>query len=82
MNKDQKISISIGCTDFLVNEVESLRRQNELLSAEKRIVDNFFGMINRLNGPSSQGYSQDMLFQAKKEIREAMITPPPAKGDE
>lgn len=71
MNKEQKIAISVGCTDFLVSEVESLRRQNELLSAEKRVVDNFFGMINRLGDKPSQGYSQDMLYQAKREIEES-----------
>lgn len=71
MSKETKIEISVGCTDFLVNEVETLRRQNEVLSAEKRIMDNFFGMIHRLGDKPSQGYSQDQLWQAKKEIAEA-----------
>lgn len=68
---DKKISVSIGCTNFLVNEVESLRRQNELMGAQLAVVNSFFGMIERLGSPKSQGYSQDQLFQAKKEIREA-----------
>ena len=71
MNKDQKISVSIGCTDFLVNEVETLRRQNEVLCAEKRVVDNFFGLVNRLGNVQSVGYGTDMLWQAKKEIASA-----------
>ncbi len=69
---EQKILISTGCTNFLVNEVESLRRQNELLSAKTQVMDSFFGMINRLGAPMTQGYSQDQLYQAKKEIKEAI----------
>lgn len=71
VTKETRITVSVGCTDYLVDQVESLRRQNEVLSAEKRIVDNFFGMINRLEGKQPQGYSQDQLSQAKQEIKSA-----------
>lgn len=74
MTKDTKISVSIGLTDYLVGEVEQLRRQNELLSAEKRIVDNFFSMINRIGDQPRIGYGEDRLWQAKKEIAAAKET--------
>jgi len=70
-NKDQKIQVSVGCTDFLISEVESLRRQNELQGAQLRIVDNFFGMINRIGDKPSQGFGTDPFWQAKQEIRKA-----------
>ena len=72
MNKDLKIQISLGCANFLTEEVEQLRRKNEILSAEKRIVDNFFNMINRLGDRPSQGYGEDLLWQAKREIASAV----------
>lgn len=68
---EQKISISMGCIDWLVREVETLRRQNELLSSETRVMNNFFSMVERLNGPRSVGYGEDRLWQAKKEIEQA-----------
>lgn len=71
MNRDTKIEVSVGCTEFLVTEVELLRRQNEILSAEKRIVDNFFELVNRLDGKQRPGYGEDRLYQAKKEIAAA-----------
>jgi len=69
--RDNKITVSTGCTDYLVGEVESLRRQNEVLGAQMRVVDSFFGMINRLGDKPSLGYGEDRLWQAKREIREA-----------
>ena len=42
MNLDQKIEVSAGCTEYLVREVETLRRNNELQSAENRVINNFF----------------------------------------
>lgn len=71
LNKSTKIEVSVGCTEFLISEVESLRRQNEILRAEKNVMDNFFSLVNRLEGKPSQGYGSDLLWDAKKEIREA-----------
>ncbi len=70
-NTNQKIQVSVGCTDFLVGEVETLHRQNELQGAQLRIVENFFSMVNRLEGKPSQGYGEDRLWQAKREIEDA-----------
>ena len=75
MNMEKKILVSTGCTDFLVSEVESLRRTNELLGAQMEIVNGFFGMIDRLGDAKRQGHSIDKLWQAKKEIREATEAP-------
>jgi len=72
MNKDMKIQVSVGCTDFLVSEVERLRRQNEIQGAQLHIVEHFFGMVNRLDGKPSQGFSPDQLYQAKCEIESAI----------
>jgi len=71
LKPETQITINAGCADFLITEIESLRRQNEILIAEKRIVDGFFNMVDRLQGKPSQGYGEDRLWQAKKEIREA-----------
>lgn len=71
MNKETKIEVSLGCTDFLIEEIEALRRKNDLLSAQMGVVNNFFGMIDRLGGKVGSGYSEDYLWQAKKEIKDA-----------
>lgn len=71
MNNNTKIQVSKGCTDFLVNEVERLRRKNEIMGAELGVMNNFFAMIDRLGPKPGQEYSPDQLYQAKKEIAEA-----------
>ena len=68
---DEKILISVGCTNYLVTEVEQLRRKNEILSAENQVMHCFFSMFDRMGSKPSQGYAEDRLYQAKKEIREA-----------
>ena len=71
MNTETKIEVSAGCTEYLVREVETLRRQNELLNAENRVMNNFFSLVDRLQGKPSIGYGEDRLWQAKKEIEAA-----------
>lgn len=71
MNSDSKIQVSVGCTEYLVKEVETLRRSNELLGAQMNVVDNFFSMVNRLGDTGKVGYGTDQLWQAKKEIEAA-----------
>lgn len=71
-SKDQKISVSVGCTDFLLDEIENLRDQNRILSAEKRVMDNFFNLVARIGQPLTQGYGEDKLWQAKQEINQAI----------
>lgn len=71
MNSNIKIEVSKGCTDFLIGEVERLRRQNEVMGAELSVMNNFFEMINRIGPKQSQGYGEDKLWQAKKEIAAA-----------
>ena len=71
MNLDTKIEVSVGCTNFLVSEIESLRRQNEILTAEKNVMEGFFSLIDRLGAKPSVGFGSDQLWQAKQEIEKA-----------
>jgi len=71
-NKDKKINITIGCVDFLINEVTQIRKQNELLSVENRVMNNFFAMIDRLGAPKTQGYGTDFFWEVKKEFKKAV----------
>ena len=68
---EEKINIKIGCADYLVNEVESLRDQNKLLGVQVEVMNSFFNLIDRIGDTKKQGYSEDRLYQAKREIREA-----------
>ena len=72
MNLNRKIELTVGCTDYLVSEVESQRRQIKILSAENKVMNNFFKLVDRLEGKPSQAYGEDRLWQAKKEIKEAV----------
>ena len=69
---NKKIEIEVGCTSFLIEEVERLRKQNELIGAENNVMHNFFDMFNRMGDKPRQGYGEDRLQQAKKEIAEAV----------
>lgn len=69
---EHKLLISKGCLDWLVGEVEKLRKQNELMGAQLSVMDNFFSILDRVGPKRSQGYEEDRLYQAKKEIREAL----------
>lgn len=73
-DRDLKIKVSIGCADYLVGEIETLRRENELLRAEKRIVDSFFKMFDRMGDLPRTGMAEDRMWQAKKEIESAKHT--------
>lgn len=72
VNKDTKITISVGCVEYLIEEVESKRKRVELLSIETHVMNNFFNMVNKLAPPPDRGYSPDDLYQAKKEFGEAV----------
>ena len=71
-NKDSKVEISVGCVQFLEEEVTRLRRENELIGTENRVINNFFALIDRVGAKPSQGYGEDKFWQARKEIEEAM----------
>ncbi len=68
---EETVIVKVGCVDFLVQEVESLRQQNKIQAAQLQVMDGFFNMIDRLGAPKSQGYSEDKLWQAKREIQTA-----------
>ena len=72
VNKEQKIEVSIGSMDFLVNEVTQNRRQIEVLSAENKVMNNFFIMFDRMGPPKVQGYGTDNFREAKKEFEDAV----------
>lgn len=71
-NKDSKISVSAGSMDFLINEVEQKRRQVELLSAENRVMNNFFKLIDKLSPREMCGEGHDNFHRAKKEFEDAI----------
>lgn len=71
MDRSAKIAVPAGCTEYLVKEVESLRQKNAILSAENRVMNSFFAMVDRLGPKKDPGFEQDMLWQAKKDIAEA-----------
>lgn len=72
MNNDGKIKISKGCAEYLIEEVDRLRKENELLGVENRVMNNFFTLVERIGPDRSQSYTEDLLFQAKREIAEAI----------
>lgn len=73
MNLDTKIEVSVGCVNFLTDEVETLRKQNEKLMIEKRIVDRFLTLTESIQPRNSAvGYGTDQMWQAKREIEEAI----------
>lgn len=69
-----KIEVSKGCVDYLVGEVETMRRRLEVLEAENKVMNNFFGMIQRIGDVPRQGYGEDRLYKAKREIEDAVET--------
>jgi len=68
MNRNQKIKISVGAIEYLVSEVEQKRKQVELLSAENRVMNNFFKLVNGIMPQQPYGEGQDKLYLAKKEF--------------
>lgn len=72
MNKDTKIEISVGCCEYLLNEVKNLREDKKYLSVKSEVMDNFFNLINNISPKNNIGYSEDLLWQAKKEIEAAI----------
>jgi len=69
---DNKIEITVGCAEFLTQEVTRNRRDLELLGAENRVMNNFFGMIDRIGDKSGGSCSPDQFYQARREIEEAI----------
>ncbi len=67
MDKDQKIKVSKGCIEYLLEEVESLRKANKLLGAKVEVMDGFFGLVNRLEGKPTHGDVDDRLWHARWE---------------
>ena len=68
---EEKIQIKIGCVDYLVNEIESLRQAKIISDAQISVMNNFFGLVNRIGDTPKVGYEEDRFYQAKREIREA-----------
>lgn len=66
------VKLDAKCVEFLISEVEKLRRTNELLGAENNVMHNFFGLVDRLGAKQNIGYAEDRLWQAKKEFADAV----------
>ena len=52
------------------NEIRSLRRQNELLSAKVEMIDLFAQVLNTKAAERSAGASPDIAWQLDKMVRE------------
>lgn len=73
MNLDEKVSVSVGCLNYLTSEVEGLRRQNEMMGIENRTINRFLNFAESIQPKSNNvGCSVDSLWQAKREIDQAI----------
>ena len=73
IDKDTKIEIAVGCVDFLVLEIETLRNQKAILNSQVDVMNNFFNLVDRIGDKPRSGYGEDHLYQAKREIEEAKL---------
>lgn len=72
ITKDTKITVSNGCLEWMQQEIENLRNENSRLKDKVETMENFFSLVNRLGGKPGEAYGQDLFWQAKNEIREAI----------
>lgn len=72
VNRDLKIEVSIGCVEYLQEEIKRLRKRDEILTAENRVMESFFNMFDRIGPKRAYGASEDRFWQAQKEIKEAV----------
>jgi len=72
MSSDTKVTVTKGCLEYLVQEIESLRLQNRLMSAENQVINRFLNIFERLGPTPTVGYAEDKLWQAKREIEKAL----------
>lgn len=68
---EEKVQIKIGCVDYLIKEIERLRSVKEISDAQISVMNNFFGLVNRIGDVKRIGYEEDLFYQAKREIYEA-----------
>jgi regulator of replication initiation timing len=73
LNLDAKIEVSVGCVEYLTKEVENLRQENKMLRIENTAINRFLTLIESIT-PKNQsiGYGEDRLWQAKREIENAV----------
>lgn len=79
---ESKVEVSVGCMEFLISEVEKDRKKIEILSAENRVMNNFFNLVNRIGDQKHVGFEEDRLWQAKKEFeaaKNALVVRPEAE---
>lgn len=73
MNSDTKVKVKIGCLEYLTQEVEGLRKSNEILKIENKIINRFLNFAESIKPQNNCiGYGEDKLWQAKKEIEAAI----------
>lgn len=73
MNLDTKVKVSVGCVNYLTNEVETLRKQNHEMGIENRIIHRFLNLVESINHKGSiVGYGEDKMWDAKREIAAAI----------
>ena len=73
MKSDTKVSIKIGCLEWMQREIEELRKANQLMRVELNALNRVLVLTESIS-PKTQtvGYGEDMLWQAKKDIEAAI----------
>lgn len=72
VTQDTKVKIEVGALEYTISEVERLRRDNELLGVENRVMHSFFKLIDAVVPQKAVGYGEDKLWMAKKSLRVAI----------
>lgn len=73
MNLETKVEVTIGCLNFLTAEVETLRQENKELKIENEAINRFLSLTESIQPKSKSAWNgTDLLWQAKREIKEAI----------
>lgn len=73
MNLDTKIEVSYGLVDWMQKEITSLRNTNKDLGSHVALTERFLNFAESIHPRSnSVGYGEDRMYQAKREIEEAV----------
>lgn len=73
MRLDTEIKVAVGCVNYLIEEIETLRKRTRELQIENDAYNRIIKMTESIHPKNNLvGYGEDRLWQAKKEIEEAI----------